>query len=89
MLTESQVDERSGQVLVLVDFEETTAPLWMCVGFPLWFAHHETDENAEDEKLAHLRGIFSETVKAQGKIGEDWLSASDKGALFRSFAHML
>lgn len=90
MLTESQVDERSGQVLRLIDFEETTtAPLWMCAGFPRWIAHHETDENAEDEELAHLRGLFSETVKAQGKIGEDWLSASEKGALFRNFAHML
>jgi hypothetical protein len=68
MLTESQVDERSRQVLGLIDFEgTTTAPLWMCAGFPLWIAHHETDENVEDEGLAHLRAIFSETVKAQGR----------------------
>jgi len=90
MLTESQVDERSGQVLGLIDFEgTTTAPLWMCARFPLWIAHHETDEKPEDKELAHLRGIFSETVRAQGKIGEDWLNASAKGALFRNFAFLL
>jgi hypothetical protein len=27
--------------------------------------------------------------RAQGKIGEDWLSASEKGALFRNFAYLL
>jgi len=85
-----QVDERSGQVLGLIDFEETiTAPLWMCAGFPFWMDHHQADEKPEDEELAHLRGIFRQTVKAQGKIGEDWLSATETGALFRDFAFML
>jgi len=51
--------------------------------------HHEADEKPEDEELAHLRGIFRKTVKAQGKIGEDWLNATEKGALFRDFALML
>ena len=89
-LLESQVDEGSGKVLGLIDFEATTtAPLWMCAGFPYWLEDHEDNDLPKNQDLARLRGIFIETIKANGKVGEEWLEASEKGELFRNFAALL
>ena len=89
-LLESQIDEGSGKVLGLIDFEETTtAPLWMCAGIPYWLEDEEDNDAAKNQDLTHLRGIFNETIKANGKVGEEWLEASEKGELFRNFAALL
>ena len=89
-LLESQIDEGSGKVLGLIDFEgTTTAPLWMCAVLPYWLEDDEDNGAAKNQDLAHLRGIFNETIKAHGKVGEEWLEASEKGQLFRNFSRLL
>ncbi|KAF8517995.1 hypothetical protein BU17DRAFT_49070, partial [Hysterangium stoloniferum] len=89
-LSNIMIDEQSGKVLGLIDFEgTTTAPLWMCAGFPYWLEDDENDVDGKNREQAALRDIFSETIKAQGEIGEEWLEASEKGLLFRKFAAIL
>lgn len=90
-LTAVQIDGNSGQVLGLIDFEgTTTAPLWMCAGFPYWLENYGDDVDPEvDQSCAHLREIFNDNMKAHGAIGEEWLELSQKGRLFRDFAFML
>lgn len=89
-LANIMIDERSGKVLGLIDFEgTTTAPLWMCAGHPYWVEEDEEDGRGEKDERARLRDVFNETIKAQGRIGEEWLETSEKGRFFRNFAAML
>lgn len=90
MLTISQVDKKSGEVLGLIDLEgTTTAPLWMCAGLPYWLEDVENSGGEENRELAHLRQVFTSTIKAEGGIGAEWLALAEKGELFRQFGSKL
>lgn len=85
------IEEETGEVTGFIDFEgTTTAPLWMCARRPYWIEDDDDDDETEaKDENAHLRNIFDETIKAQGKIGEEWLEVSEKGRLFRWFSSKL
>ena len=61
----------------------------MCAGLPFWLEGEDDEGEELDQDLAHLHDVFNETIKARGKIGKEWLEASEKDFLFRDFAFML
>lgn len=84
------MDEASANVLGLIDFEcTTTAPLWMCAGWPHWLEEVEGGSKEQNQELEHLRRVFDETIGAEGERGIEWLAVAEQGRLFRDFGDML
>ena len=85
-----QIDQESGRLMGLIDFEATTtAPLWMCATTPFWLDDNEDEDKSENLNLAHLREIFNHTIKEEGETGDEWLELSERGRWFRDFGFML
>ncbi|KAI5992533.1 kinase-like domain-containing protein [Pisolithus albus] len=84
-LSNIMIDEESGDVTSLIDFEGATiAPLWECAVFPPWIQDPEDQEGAYEggpaEDREKLREIFRKVMDS-----EEWSTLYEHGKLYRHF----
>jgi hypothetical protein len=73
-----------------IDFETTSiSPLWMCADHPWWLNEPSSDTIEEKAMLDHLKGVFNDAMRGQGKEGLEWLAVAEQGKHFRRFAQKL
>jgi hypothetical protein len=83
------VEEKSGKLQGLIDFEATTtAPLWMCTEIPHWLDDIEGGDEEENKEKAHLREVFQDAIRREGEVGEEWISVCEQGQWFRKFGNI-
>jgi len=81
-----QVDEKSGTLEGLIDFEATTtAPLWK---IPHWLDDIERGDEEENKERAHLRHVFQDAIRRRGEVGKEWISVCEQGQWFRKFGNI-
>jgi hypothetical protein len=59
----------------------------MCAYHPWWLNEPKSDTAEERAMLEHLKGVFDDAMRAQGKEGLEWLAVTAEGEHFRYFAN--
>ncbi|KAI6028995.1 kinase-like domain-containing protein [Pisolithus marmoratus] len=84
-LSNIMIDESSGDVTGLIDFEGTTiAPLWECAVIPAWLQDPDDYEGGYEGGPAEDRGVLREIFWKVMDSGE-WNMLYEHGKLFRHF----
>lgn len=84
-LSNIMIDEKSGDVTSLIDFEGATiAPLWECAVIPAWIQDPDDQEGGYEggpaEDRERLREIFCKVMDSR-----EWSVLYEQGKLFRHF----
>ncbi|KIJ33770.1 hypothetical protein M422DRAFT_264228 [Sphaerobolus stellatus SS14] len=92
-LSNIMINEETGQVTGLIDFEGTTiTPLWECAVIPRWLQPPDDPESSYEggpaESRIALRAQFLDTVD-KSNLGGEWRKAYELGRPFRELPSRL